>query len=292
MNWLLTTLIRAFSFLLNLTPRFFQMKLGQFLGLIWFHVVRIRRDVVFSNLKLAFPEKSDHERYKIAQANYMNYGCGFIEAILLPSLPSRFFKKWVIIEGMENYNAAMAEARGLFFLTMHIGSWEFMSAAGIWLGVPLHVIVKKFRMEGINKAWVKVRTGTGLKLISEEKSSFEILRIIKRKEVVGFILDQFMGPPPGVRTQFFNVETGTAGGLALFADRTRVPVLAAYNIREKSGHIRIVFGKPIEFVEQGSTAQNISFMTQVYTSKIEDIVRKHPEQWLWLHRRWKPFRDA
>ncbi len=100
-----------------------------------------------------------------------------------------------------------------------------------------------------------------------------------------------MGPPVGVRTQFFGAETGTAAALALFADRTHAPVIPVYNIRLPNGKIRVIFEEEVSFLEQGSTDKNIAFMTQQYTSKIEQIVKKYPDQWLWIHRRWKPFRE-
>ncbi|MBK9293239.1 MAG: lysophospholipid acyltransferase family protein [Oligoflexia bacterium] len=95
----------------------------------------------------------------------------------------------------------------------------------------------------------------------------------------------------GVKTKFFGHETGTAASLALFADRTKAPVVPVYCIRNSTGKITTVFEEPIEFMEQGGTEKNISFMTQVYTSRIEDIIKKYPHLWLWLHRRWKPFRE-
>jgi KDO2-lipid IV(A) lauroyltransferase len=166
-----------------------------------------------------------------------------------------------------------------------------MSATCEILKIPLHVITKKFKAKNLNEFWVRLRKARGIKLIAEEKSTFEILRAIRQGQAVGFILDQFMGPPVGVKTQFFGYPTGTAAALALFADRTRAPVIPVYNVRQKDGRLRIVFEKPVEFMEQGSRDKNISFMTQVYTNRIEGIVRKYPEQWLWLHKRWKPFRE-
>jgi KDO2-lipid IV(A) lauroyltransferase len=266
-----------------------QLTLGKLLGLTWFYLVRIRRGQVFSGLHLAFPELSDGQRYQIAKLNYINYGQSFIETLMIPCLSQNFLNSQIEWYGFENYLAAQNKGKGVFLLTLHMGSWELMSVAGVRRGVPLYNITKKFKASGINKAWVDLRLNQGLKLISEEKSTFEILRVLKKGAAVGFILDQFMGPPPGVKTVFFGKETGTASGLALFADRTGVPVLPVYNFRTNEGKINIVFEPELNFMEQGDTRKNISFMTQLYTSKIEDIVKKHPEQWLWLHRRWKPF---
>ncbi len=291
MIWLLTTFIKIISFITKSVPRSLRMMFGKFLGLIWFYVIRIRRDVVFQNIKTAFPLKSEPEIYQVARENYMNYGCGFIEFLLLPSMDEKLFNNFVAVEGFDIYQTAFKENKGVLLLSLHLGNWEFMSATCEMLKIPLSVLTKKFKSKLLNDVWVNLRMARGVKLLSDEKSTFQILKAIRKGEVVGFILDQFMGPPVGSKTVFFGHETGTSAALALFADRTRAPVIPVYNVRQPDGKLKIVFEKAVEFMEQGSTAKNISFMTQVYTSRIQEIVEKNPEQWLWLHRRWKPFRE-
>lgn len=285
-------IVNFISSIVILIPRPVQMAIGRFLGRIWFYVVRIRRDVAFENLKKAFPEKNEKEIYRIALENYKNYGCGFIEFLILPHFNKAQFDKLVSVEGRENYLKAYEQGKGVFLLTLHLGCWELMSGTCAFLDIPLHIITKKFKAKSLNQIWVDIRVKQGIKLISEEKSTFQILRALKDKGAVGFILDQFLGPPVGVKTKFFGIETGTPAALALFAERTGAPVVPVYNVRQPDGKIKIYFEPAISFVEQGSVTQNISFMTQVYTDKIEEIVRKYPEQWLWIHRRWKPFGGA
>lgn len=292
MNWLVIPLVKGLSKFISLWPRKLQLFVGKVLGLIWFYIIRVRRKLVLEHIKKAFPEKSEEEIKKIARDNFINYGQGFIELLLLPSMNNKLYKKLVLTDGFEeNFQTALAERKGVYLLSLHMGSWEFMSAAGVYLGMPIHVISKKMKAKSLNEVWVNMRIGQGIKIIPEAKSTFQILKAIRNGDAIGFILDQFMGPPVGVRTKFFGHETGTMAALALFADRTRSPVVPVYNIRQSDGRLKIYFEKPIEFVEQGSTAKNISFMTQAYTSRIEEIIKQTPEQWLWLHRRWKPFRE-
>lgn len=291
MIWFLTAVIRSACWVTASLPRRLQVFFGTCLGTFWYFVIPIRRATAREHLRLAFPDWSERQVRRCALENYRNYGRGFVEFCLLPHLNEKRFKKLFVVDGFENYKNAFEQGHGLFFLTLHIGSWELMSATARLLKIPLHVITKKFKARSLNQIWVDLRLDRGIKLIREEKSTFDILKAIRSREVVGFILDQFMGPPVGVKTIFFGRETGAPAALALFADRTRSPVVPVYNIREKNGKIRIVFEPAIPFMEQGGTEQNISFMTQQYTSKLEEIVKKHPEQWLWIHRRWKPFRD-
>ena len=291
MIWFLTALIKGASWVVAHSHRSLQLFAGRCLGTFWYFCVPIRRKTVWENLKIAFPQWTEKEIHRTALRNYQNYGCGFLEFCLLPHLDTKKFQSLFIVDGKNNYDAALKEGKGIFLLTLHIGSWELMSATCENLKIPLHVITKKFKAKSLNSIWVRLRLNRGIKLIREEKSTFDILRAIRAGEVVGFILDQFMGPPVGGKVKFFGKETGAPNALALFADRTRAPVVPVYNIRQPDGRIRIVFEPAIPFMEQGSTDKNISFMTQQYTSKIEEIVARYPEQWLWLHRRWKPFRQ-
>jgi KDO2-lipid IV(A) lauroyltransferase len=155
----------------------------------------------------------------------------------------------------------------------------------------MQLISKEFKSRWLNDLWFGMRRKHGTRFIAPEKSSFEILRALRRNELVVFVLDQFMGPPIGVRTRFFGKETGTAMGCALMADRTHSPVVPCYTYRKEDGRHVMVFEKPIEFLDHGLRDQNIAVMTQIYTDKIEAIVRKHPGQWMWIHRRWKEFRE-
>lgn len=289
MNWLATHFVKLIAVMVAAMPRRWHLFCGKVLGWVWFYVIPIRKKVALENVRRAFPEMPEKDVQKLVLANLQNYGCGLVEFFLLPSFSKAYFDKIFVVEGKEHYDKAFAQNKGVFLLTLHIGCWELMSATAIHLDIPLHVITKRFKAKGLNEIWVKLRQEHGLKLIWEEKSTFDILRVIGKGEVIGFILDQFMGPPVAVRTQFFGHETGTAAGLALFAGRTKAPVIPVYNIRLPDGRIKIVFEPPVEYVDQGDKKQNISFNTQVYTSKIEEIVRRYPEQWLWIHRRWKAF---
>jgi KDO2-lipid IV(A) lauroyltransferase len=136
-----------------------------------------------------------------------------------------------------------------------------------------------------------MRRKHGTRFISPEKSSFEILRALRRNEIVIFVLDQFMGPPIGVRTRFFGKETGTAAGCALMAGRTGAPLIPCCTYRRSDGRHVAFFEAPIPFLDDGLREKNIAVMTQIYTDKIESYVRLYPGQWMWIHRRWKEFRE-
>jgi KDO2-lipid IV(A) lauroyltransferase len=236
---------------------------------------------------------TEAERVRIARASLSNLGRAIVEYALFPFLTAKDASRWLEIEGGEHVDKVLhaSGARGAIFLGLHLGNGDFAIGLLSLAGWPMNLISKEFKAKWLNDLWFGMRKRLGTKFISHQKSSFDILRALKRNEIVIFVLDQYMGPPIGVRTQFFGHTTGTAMGLALMADRTHAPVIPCYTYRKADGKHVAVFDKPIEYLDNGPRQENIATMTQVYTDKIEEIVRKHPEQWMWIHRRWKEFRD-
>jgi len=292
MIWLLAKLIRAICWVVAYSPRGLQLFCGDAFGVFVFDVTRFRRRIALANIKIAFPEMSDRDAIQLARRNFRHYGRSLVEFFLIPHLDEKLFSKIFVVKGFENYQKAFERGKGVFILTLHEGSFELTASTCQNLKMPLSVISKKFKSEWLNQLWFGVRGERGITVIPAEKSSYQILKTIARGEVIGFMLDQFMGPPIGVKVRFFGRETGAPLSLALFHERTRAAVIPGYNFRRDDGRLELVFLPEIPFMEQsGGRSENISFMTQVYTDKIEEIVRRHPDQWLWIHRRWKEFRQ-
>lgn len=282
---------KSLSFVVSHSPRRFQELLAWGMGILWFDVLRIRRQVALDNLKIAFPEKSLAERKKIARSSLVHMGRTIIEFTYFPFFKRQDVERIFVIEGLEHVQAALAQGRGVLFLSMHVGNGDFAVSAISQLGLKMNLISKEFKARWLNDLWFGMRKKHGTHFISPEKSSFDILRALKRNEIVIFVLDQFMGPPIGVRTKFFGRETGTAVGLALMAERTGAPVIPSYTYRRADGRVAAVFEEPIISLDNGPRDTTIAVMTQAYTDKIESVVRRYPEQWMWIHRRWKEFRD-
>jgi KDO2-lipid IV(A) lauroyltransferase len=266
------------------------MRLGDCIGILWFDVFRIRRQVALDNLLIAFPESTLVWREQTARQSLCCMGRTIIEYASFPFMTRERIEALIRVVGEDNLKNATTNS-GALLLTLHLGNGDFASAAMSLMGWKMNLISKEFKSAWLNEMWFGMRMRSGLRFISPEKSSFEILRTLKRREIVIFVLDQFMGPPIGVRTQFFGRETGTAMGCALMADRTDAPVVPSYTYRNSDGTHTIVFEPPIPYLDVGPREQNIAAMTQIYTDKLEQIVRQRPEQWMWIHRRWKEFRD-
>ncbi len=293
MKPLIGSFFRLLSLFIASLPQRARDAIGDFIGFLWFDVLRIRRKVAVDNVTIAFPDRSLEERERIARASLHHMGRTLIDFTLFPFFRKSKVEAFFVIKGLEHVDQALKGGKGALFLTCHLGNGDFAIACMSQLGYPMNLISKEFKARWLNDLWFGMRRKHGTRFISAEKSSFDILKALRRNEIVLFVLDQFMGPPVGVRTRFFGRETGTAAGLALIADRTNAPVLPCYTYRQEDGRQVVVFEAAIPYqrLDDSLREKNIAVMTQVYTDKIETIVRQHPEQWMWIHRRWKEFRD-
>ena len=263
---------------------------GRCIGWLWFDLFRIRRKLVLDNIRQAFPDWSEEKVLATARRAMAVLGQSIVDVFYLPFFNRAWIDRNFEMQGVENLRQALSQGKGVFCLTLHLGSGDLGVAALNYFGFKVNLVTKSLRNATLNRYWFQVREKHGTRLISDRRSSFEILRSLKRNELVIFVLDQFMGPPLGVKTRFFNRETGTAMGLALLANRSQTPVVPCYTYFSEGGKLVCVFEKEIVAQDFGTNEQTIVGMTQVYTDKIEDIVRKYPDQWMWVHRRWKEYK--
>lgn len=293
MRPLLGFLLKSFSQFLSLFPRSWVRSLGVALGILWIDVFRFRRKIVLDNLRLAFPQWSEEKRVQVGRRSVHMLGENFAEFLLIPSLTPAWIDQNVVIEGIENFREAHALGKGIYFLTLHLGDGDLSANVLAMKCCGIHIITKKFKNRLFNDMWFSIRGAQGVKYIEAHGNStpFDILKALKKNEGVVFVVDQFMGKPYGIETLFFGKPTGTAYGLALFAQKTKSPVVPVYTYEGDDGKIHIVFEpmmdlKPLIGDDKNGTLLRV---TQAFCDKVEAIIRKHPDQWMWVHRRWKDF---
>lgn len=277
--------------LLGLLPRKLVRLPGLLMGILWFDVLRIRRSVIDQNLLKAFPSMSPGERTKMGRASVYYMMENFAEFFAVPGMDQAWRKKHVVFEGTEFLKAAQKQDKGIFLLSMHIGNGDVSANAIAAELTELHLITKTFRSQWLNHVWFSIRGYFGVKYIDAHGSqnAFEILKALKKKAAVVFVLDQFMGRPFGIPTIFFGHRTGTAYGLALFVQKTKAPVVPVYGYEGLDGKIHVKFLPEIDTLGliKDDKDQTTQAMTQKFTDVIETCVREVPEQWMWVHRRWK-----
>jgi len=266
-----------------------ELAVGWWLGFLLF-ATRFRRCIVEDNIRQAYTGV-DVNINKLIFANYIHYGRLIVELLHLPFDSKRFAKANVRVHGFEHFEKAFKKGKGVFFLSAHTGYWEVMGIVASEYNVPLNVITKYLRIGSLNRIWVKSRERAGIKLINETFSAKEVLKAIARGEVIGFVLDQFMGPPIGRRIKFFNRPAWTIASLAWFVQHTGAAVVPVVNYRSEDGHFDLYISPEVEFQKVGTDEENIVHNTQRYSDIMEKFVKDKPEQWLWLHRRWKRVKE-
>ncbi|MBC7370455.1 MAG: lysophospholipid acyltransferase family protein [Bdellovibrionaceae bacterium] len=289
----INSIIRGVSFLWFQLPRSVVRGMGALVGFLWIDLFRIRRDVVADNMKIAFPEWTEAERWRVGRASVYNMGRGFFELFTVPHLDQKWLDRTVDFHGLEIYQTALAKEKGVLLMSLHLGNGDVGTSALVMKGYPVSIITKLFRNKFVNDLWFTFRGAKGVRYIDAHgpSNAFDILKTLKRKEGLIFVVDQFMGRPFGIPTKFFGRETGTAYGLALFALKTRAPVLPLYTYEGADQRMHVVFGDEVFFDDLVTPDKEATMlaMTQRFNDKIESIIRQHPEQWMWVHRRWKEY---
>jgi KDO2-lipid IV(A) lauroyltransferase len=249
--------------------------------------VRLRR-VGMRNLQLAFPEMSRRKRAKVLRGEFTSLGRQLAEVCLFPRYTPKSVNKIVVYEGFENFERALARGKGVLFLTGHLGGWELSAFAHSLYGHPLHVVMRSLDNVYLDRLTKSYRTMHGNSMLDKDDSVRGLLSAMKAGETVGILMDTNMTPPQGVFVDFFGIPACTASGMARIALRTDAAVVPGFTVWDPDlRKYRLRFDPPIELVRTGDDDADAVTNTQLFTKVIEDYVRKYPDQWLWVHRRWK-----
>ena len=249
--------------------------------------VRLRH-VGMRNLALAFPQKSHAERARILRGEFTSLGRQLAELCQFPRYTLENVKNVIVYDGLENYEQAYARKKGVLFLTAHFGGWELSAFCHSMYGHWMHVVMRPMDNVYLDRIIRHHRTMHGNKTVDKDDFVRGLLAAMKAGEVVGILMDTNMTPPQGIFVNFFGIPACTASGLARIALRTDAAVVPTFTIwDEKLGKYRLRFDPMLKLIRTGDTEADIVANTQKFTSIIEDYVRKYPDQWLWVHRRWK-----
>lgn len=280
---------KIFSYLIHVFPRRLQWQLSRFLAFLWWDVLRLRRFTLYRNISIAFPKVSKEERRRLVKESLRHLAFTFLEVMEIPALNKAWVDREVVFEGHENYEKAKAQGKGVLMLSLHLANGDMGATALSLNGYPIHLISKKFKLKWLNDFWWGIRREKGARFIDAHnaENAFQILKALRAKEDVIFVMDQFMGRPYGIPNTFFGRPTATAYGLALFASKTKAPVIPVYTYRTPDLRTHVVFGPAVELISDEDKDLQIAKMTQRYNEVLENIIRAHPEQWMWVHRRWK-----
>jgi len=252
----------------------------------WAHG-RLRR-VGVRNLALALPELSKRERKRILRGVYRHLGWQLVEFCRMPRYTAENTRGWLRTEGLEHFLAAEARGKGVLIVTGHLGAWELSSFYHSLMGHPMGMVIRRLDNRRLDEFVNGIRCLHGNQVFHKDDFGRGLLTSMRAGKTVGILMDTNMTPPQGVFVNFFGVEACTASGVAHVALKTGASVLPGFAVWEPAErHYVLRFGPELHFTRTGDAQADILAATQQCTEAIEGWIRRYPEQWLWIHRRWK-----
>ena len=279
-------------FILTLTkilPYGLSCKIGRMLGIIIYFLIPSLKKTAFKTLNIAFSTTHKKEDItKIAKNCFKNLGQTIFEFIQLPKLKKndKIYKYVEFGDSLNVIEELLSRGKGIIVLAGHIGNWEMMTAATSLKGYPINIIVRLLDNPLLDRYVESFREMFGTKIIPKQQATKYGFKKIKNKEILAFVIDQNWAVG-GIFVPFFNKLAATVTGPALFAYIMKdTPVMAAYSYRNEFGKQQIIF-EEIEVIKSDDRDEFIKLNMTKFTKHFEDVIKKRPEQWLWLHPRWK-----
>jgi KDO2-lipid IV(A) lauroyltransferase len=248
---------------------------------------RLRR-VGRRNLELALPKLSARERNRILRGVFRHLGWQLVEFCRMTCYTPENTHGWMRAEGLDHYLAAKARGKGVLVVTGHLGAWELSSFYHSLMGYPMSMIARPLDNRRLDKFVNGIRCLHGNRVLPKDDFARRLLTAMRKNETVGILMDTNMTPPQGVFVDFFGKQACTASGLARVALKTGAAVLPGFMLWEEAERRYVLhFGPELAFKRSGDDEADILAATQQCTSVIETWIRRYPDQWLWIHRRWK-----
>ena len=281
------TSVVVFFRVLGRIPRRWAQCVSGFLGELWFAVDKRHRQMALDNLAQAFGgEKSGRELRQIARQVFRNIVQVVFEVGWSLHLRPKDLNTFFSLKGFAHLRAAFRKGKGALILTGHVGNWELMPVAAAMAGYSANVLYRPIDYAPLDRFFVEARARFGLKMIPKDASLLRVFRALKRGETVAMLLDQNVGLHKGVMVDFFGRRACTSYGLAFIALKTDAPVLPFFVVREAKGFTAEI-GPEIPFIKTGDDRKDLEENTRQYNEALEMIIRRYPDQWLWVHNRWK-----
>jgi Kdo2-lipid IVA lauroyltransferase/acyltransferase len=284
-------LVVAVRAVVRVLPGALARGIGRFVGLCFYVVDGSHRRLAIRQLGAAFPTRSDAECRTIARATFAHFGRLLVDLLTFSALTPDQMRARVEFEGDDRVRAALARGHGVLMFTAHFGFWELHGIAQPLVLPPMSVVARPLDNPLLHVFLERLRTVTGNKVIYRRGALRRILRALGSNEMVAILIDQHIQGGDAVRVEFFNRTAATTAAVATFALRTGAPLVPAFALPLPGGRYRMIYEHPIDLPPAGS-ADPIHELTQRCTDVLEMYVRRYPELWLWMHRRWRDDGDS
>ncbi len=278
--------MRAVQLAVRPLPLGLVRRLGERLGLMFYLLDRPHRRIAMANLELAFPGRTARERRDIAQAMFEHFGRLLFELLKFASLSPEQKLGVVEWEGEERVRLAYAQGKGVLFCTGHFGYWEQQALAHALKFEPMAVMARPLDNPLLHDLLERIRVSDGNSVLYRRGAVRKALRLLAEGKGVGILIDQHMTSADAIYVDFFGRPAATTSTLAALAIRTGAPVIPLFAEPLPGGRYRMIYEPPVAPPDEDSP-DAVRELTQRCTDVLEMHVRRHPELWLWMHRRWR-----
>jgi KDO2-lipid IV(A) lauroyltransferase len=278
--------VRALVVCLRLVPFAVVDRLGAFLGLMFYAFDRAHRRTAEANVAAAFPTRTESERLAIVRGTFAHFGRLLFQLLKFSTLTPEAMLARVEFEGEERVRQAYAHGKGVLFVTGHFGFWELQAMVHALRLGPMAVVARALDNRRLNDLLERVRTRTGNSVIYRQGTIRRALRLLHAGEGVGILIDQHIQSRDAIYVDFFNRPAATTSVVAALALRTGAPVVPLFAMPIAPGRYRMIYELPVKPPSE-STGDAVHEFTQSCTDVLEMYVRRRPELWLWMHRRWR-----
>ena len=282
-----TKTTRRFLFVLRCIPQIVRKAFFMTIFFLFYHLGTKNRLITMHNLLRSFPGKDTAEIIKITKGVYRHFAIVAAEFFDLPDITKDNIHQWVDVEGMENYQAAIARGKGVLSIVAHFGNWELMTIAVPFFLKPMYIVYRPLDSPVIDNMVEYVRTMQGNEMIPKGGSGKRVMELLGENQIIGILSDQNVAKREGVFVEYFDRPACTGVGLAVMAMRSGAPVIPAFMARQKSGKYKFILKPAIDAVCTDNYEADLITNTQRFTKMVEEIVREYPDQWFWFHQRWK-----
>ena len=282
--WLVVAIART----LGVLPRPLARLLAELLAFFVYRVFGRLRRVGRRNLEMALPDLSAAAREEILRGVYRHLGWQLVEFCRMPRYTPENTRGWLRTEGLEHYLAARDRGKGVLVVTGHLGAWELSSFYHSLMGHPMGMVIRRLDNRRLDAFVNGIRCLHGNSVLHKDDFGRGLLTAMHAGGTVGILMDTNMTPPQGAFVEFFGMQACTATGLAHVARKTGAAVLPGFMLWEPAERCYVLhFGAEIKIPSTEDVAADILAGTQRCSSVIEGWIRRYPDQWLWIHRRWK-----
>jgi len=281
-------LVRVVAGLLGFMPRTMARVLSGALAFLTYALMGRLRRVGERNLALAFPHLDSKVKRAELRGVYRSLGWQLVEFCRMARYTPANTRDWIRTEGLEHYLAAAARGKGVLIVTGHLGAWELSSFYHSLMGHPMGMVIRRLDNRLLDDYVNRIRCLHGNRVLHKDDFARGLLTAMRAGETVGILMDTNMTPPQGVFVDFFGRAACTASGLARVALKTGAAVLPGFMLWEPAEKKYVLhFGPELVFKRSEDHEADILAATQQCASATEAWIRRYPDQWLWIHRRWK-----